>query len=93
MSKSNKGASIKWVESRQKWYIVWFEHGREYKKSTGTRNRIEADQVLSLHNIEKCDSRECLARIEKASKRLVDIEWRPISVFPEEAKKFQKQTK
>ncbi|MDD2324498.1 MAG: site-specific integrase [Alphaproteobacteria bacterium] len=53
MSKSNKGAYLKWIEARNAWYIVWFEHGREYKKSTGTRNRIEADQALSLHNIEK----------------------------------------
>ncbi|MCL2505525.1 MAG: site-specific integrase [Alphaproteobacteria bacterium] len=53
MSKSNKGAYLKWIEARQTWYIVWFEHGRERKKSTGTRNRIEADQALSLHNIEK----------------------------------------
>ncbi|MDD5585345.1 MAG: site-specific integrase [Alphaproteobacteria bacterium] len=53
MPKRNKGAYLKWIETRQSWYIVWFENGRERKKSTGTRNRIEADQALSRHNIEK----------------------------------------
>jgi len=52
MPKSNKGAYLKWIEERQSWYVVWFENGRIRKKSAGTRNRIEADQALSRHNIE-----------------------------------------
>lgn len=48
---------------------------------------------LSLREIEKCDSRECLTRIERASKKVVDIEWRPISVFPEEVKKLKPAAK
>ena len=52
MPKRNKGAYLKWREEKKLWYIVWFEHGRIRKKSTGTRNRIEADQALSRHNVE-----------------------------------------
>lgn len=48
---------------------------------------------MSLRDIEKCDSRECLARIERASKKMGRIEWRPISVFPEEAARFKPQVK
>lgn len=44
---------------------------------------------VSLKDFEKCDSRECLTRIEKASRKAVKIDWRPISVFPEEARKFR----
>jgi len=53
MSKSNKGAYLKWIKARNAWYIVWFENGHMRKKSTGTRNRIEADQELTKHNVEK----------------------------------------
>lgn len=53
MPKSNKGAYLKWIEARKCWYIVWFENGDMCKKSTGTRNRIEADQELTKHNVEK----------------------------------------
>ena len=44
---------------------------------------------VSLKDFEKCDSRECLARLEKASRKATKIDWRPISMFPEEAKKFR----
>jgi len=53
MPKRNKGAYLKWIKARNCWYILWYEHGRERKKSTGTRNRIEADQALTKHNVEK----------------------------------------
>jgi len=53
MSKRNKGAYLKWIEHRNCWYIFWYEGGRDRKKSTGTRNRIEADQALSKYNVEK----------------------------------------
>lgn len=43
---------------------------------------------LSLSHIEKCDSRMCRAEIQSASRKVLKIDWRPISVFPEEAKRF-----
>lgn len=36
-----------------------------------------------------CHSRQCLIKLEKASKQILHIDWRPISVFPEEAKRFK----
>lgn len=35
-----------------------------------------------------CYGRECIIKLEKASKQILHIDWRPISVFPEEAKRF-----
>jgi integrase len=53
MSKRNRGAYLKWIEARECWYVFWYEGGRERKKSTGTRNRLEAEQSLSTHLVEK----------------------------------------
>lgn len=36
-----------------------------------------------------CPSRACAQEIEKASRQVLSIEWRPISVFPKESKRFQ----
>ena len=44
---------------------------------------------ISLATFENCESRECLARIEKASRKVLNVEWKPISVFPEEARRFR----
>lgn len=44
---------------------------------------------LQLSHIEKCDSRLCLAEIQNASRKVLRIDWRPISVFPEEAKRLK----
>lgn len=53
MPKRNRGAYLKWMEARQCWYVLWYEGGRERKKSTGTQNRLEAEQSLSRHLVEK----------------------------------------
>ncbi len=44
---------------------------------------------ISLKDFSNCRSRECAARIEKASRKVLKIDWKPISVFPEEAKRFR----
>jgi hypothetical protein len=44
---------------------------------------------MSLIDIENCDTRECRQRVERRSRDVLAIEWRPISVFPEEAKRFR----
>ena len=53
MSKRNRGTYLKWIDARQSWYLFWYEGGRERKKSTGTRNRLEAEQILGKHIAEK----------------------------------------
>lgn len=37
----------------------------------------------------KCDSRECLGRMERLSREVLRVPWKPISVFPEEARRLR----
>jgi hypothetical protein len=41
------------------------------------------DLGISLTRFEKCSSRECLADVERASRKVLEIDWKPISVFRE----------
>lgn len=34
-------------------------------------------------------NRQCLEEIDKANRKILRIDWKPISVFPEEAKRFR----
>ena len=44
---------------------------------------------ISLADFSHCHSRQCLAQIERRSRDVLHVDWRPISVFPEEAKRFR----
>ena len=44
---------------------------------------------LNLGKTAECSSRECMARVEKESRQVLKIDWKPISVFPEEARRFK----
>ena len=44
---------------------------------------------LNLKNSGECSSRECLAHVERASRQVLKIDWKPISVFPGESQKFK----
>ncbi len=44
---------------------------------------------LSVADVQRCHSRVCMAGIEKASRRVLNVQWRAISVFPGEAKRFR----
>lgn len=46
MPRANRGAHLKWVKSRQTFYICWFEAGQIRKRSTGTADRSEAEILL-----------------------------------------------
>ncbi len=46
---------------------------------------------FSMSKIENCSSRACWNQVQQASKQVLKIDWKPISVFPEEAKKFKQQ--
>lgn len=37
---------------------------------------------LTLSHSGECNSRECLGRIERASRQVLRVDWKPISVFP-----------
>jgi len=44
---------------------------------------------VKLTDFTNCTSNECRSRIDRAAKEVLHINWKPISVFPEEAKKFR----
>ena len=44
---------------------------------------------LTLSRVESCHSRQCLQQIEKHSRDVLNVDWKPLSVFPEEAKRFR----
>ena len=44
---------------------------------------------MSLFEFESCYSRACSQRLEKRSRDILKIDWKPISIFPEEAKRFR----
>lgn len=44
---------------------------------------------ISLATFHDCRSKSCLARVEKASRDVLRIDWKPVSVFYGEAKRFR----
>lgn len=44
---------------------------------------------LKPSDILDCQNRKCAVSIEKASRKVLQVQWQPISIFPEEAKRFQ----
>jgi hypothetical protein len=44
---------------------------------------------LSFSDFSDCRSRQCFRKIDAAVHKVLDIDWKPISVFPEEAKRFR----
>ena len=44
---------------------------------------------FTLSRSEECNSRECISRIERASRQVLQVDWKPISVFPEEADRWR----
>jgi hypothetical protein len=44
---------------------------------------------ITLADLRGCKGRECLVRIEKASRDVLRVEWRPTSIFPKERGKFR----
>lgn len=44
---------------------------------------------LNKSDFAECRSRECFRKIGEASKKVLRVNWKPISVFPEEAKRFR----
>ena len=44
---------------------------------------------ITLSHVESCHSRACMQTLEKHSREVLNIEWKPMTVFPEEAKRFR----
>ena len=43
----------------------------------------------TLLDLKNCNSRACIVKLEKLSRDVLRIDWKPISVFPYEAKRFR----
>lgn len=43
---------------------------------------------FSHFRLEACISGSCRTRLERASRELLQVDWKPISMFPEEGKRF-----
>jgi hypothetical protein len=44
---------------------------------------------MSVAEVSGCKTGQCLARLKEASREVLRVEWRPISVFPEEGSRFR----
>lgn len=44
---------------------------------------------VSVEEYLTCHTRQCSGRIEKASRQVLEIDWKAISIFPEEARRFR----
>lgn len=44
---------------------------------------------ISLADFGRCHTRACIQKVEKRSRDVLKVDWRPISIFPEEAKRFR----
>lgn len=44
---------------------------------------------MSFKDFENCHSRQCTQQLEKRSRDVLRIDWKPISVFPNEARRFR----
>jgi hypothetical protein len=44
---------------------------------------------FSLKDFEGCASRQCVQKLSRASNEVIKIDWKPISVFSKEARRFR----
>jgi len=44
---------------------------------------------VRITDLAGCYSSQCISRLEKAREKILHVDWQPISVWPEEAKKFR----
>lgn len=42
---------------------------------------------MNVSEFEHCHSRQCLQQVERRSRDIMKVDWKPISVFPEEMKR------
>lgn len=44
---------------------------------------------FSITDLGDCSSRKCIQKLSQATNQVLKINWKPISVFPVDAKKFR----
>jgi hypothetical protein len=45
---------------------------------------------LSVADLRNCRGRACVLPVQRAALKVLQIDWKPISVFPAEAKRFRR---
>lgn len=71
MPKPNRGATLKWREERGAWEIVWYERGRQRRRSTGTGSRDEADQALGRFLLQR--DRDTAGPRDPSERRIAEV--------------------
>jgi hypothetical protein len=50
---------------------------------------VQITSIPGVRDFSTCDAtRECVAQVEFIARKVLKINWRPISIFPEEAQRF-----
>lgn len=44
---------------------------------------------FTLDEVSSCKTKKCQKSVEKASREVLNIDWKPISIFPKEANRFR----
>ena len=44
---------------------------------------------MTLAHVESCHSRQCVQEIERHSRDVLNVDWKPISIFLDQAKRFR----
>lgn len=44
---------------------------------------------ISMSDAMLCNTKQCQSSLEKASREVLNIDWKPISIFPNEAQRFR----
>ena len=73
MPKRNRGAYLSWRAERRIWVIEWYERGQRRIRSTGTRDRSEADQRLSEFLAEQPQKASRVGRVDPRSRLIADV--------------------
>lgn len=48
-----------------------------------------AELGINFAELRDCRSRACVARLERAAHKVLRVDWKPISMFPSEARRFR----
>ena len=44
---------------------------------------------MTISDLSQCRSRACVQQVEERARNVLKVDWKPISVWPEEAKRFR----
>ena len=48
-----------------------------------------AQTGLSINEVLECKNKSCLKQVDSKIEKVLKVDWKPISIFPEEAQRFR----